>query len=142
MGKSFILLIFSSTLLVGCMERQLPSGTPSAPESSRSTQFPASPEPQGILEPSGKPSKVMLARACKRFVGDLMGRDPAIMQTDYEGDGVVGISYVRADDGKQWKYECEINGTDIIWRGVDISGPGEGPGRWRTEDAKPVSLYQ
>ena len=46
---------------------------------------------------------------------------------------------IRQDDGKLFKYECTINGDSIVWRGVDLFRQGEGPGRWRTEDAKALS---
>lgn len=66
------------------------------------------------------------------------------MTSDYSdtASGIVGISYVRSADGKQFKYECKSNGRQIVWRGVDLFRPGEGPGRWRDEDAASVQLFQ
>ena len=46
------------------------------------------------------------------------------------------------DDAKEFKYQCKEKNCDIIWRGVDIFGPGEGPGRWRNEDARSISSFQ
>ena len=86
-------------------------------------------------------STVDLANYCKQLVGDLMGRDPSIMVTNQVTADIVSISYVRADDAKEFKYQCKEENKHIIWRGVDIFGPGEGPGRWRNEDARPVSTF-
>lgn len=83
-------------------------------------------------------SKDALASQCKDLVGDIMGRSPSSMSTDYfrPGLNLVGISYIRSSDGKLWKYECTSDGSSIVWRGVDIFGPGEGHGRWREEDRR------
>lgn len=86
-------------------------------------------------------STINLAKYCKQLVGDLMGRDPNIMVTGQVTADIVSISYVRADDAKEFKYQCKEDEGNIIWRGVDIFGPGEGPGRWRNEDARPVSTF-
>ena len=86
-------------------------------------------------------STVDLANYCKQLVGDLMGRDPSIMATGQVTADIASISYVRADDAKEFKYQCKEDGGNIVWRGVDIFGPGEGPGRWRDEDARPVSSF-
>ena len=82
-----------------------------------------------------------LGEACKKYIGGIMGRPVSSIRVDYEEDGgsLIGVSYIRESDNKQWKYECTSEGDNIIWRGVDIFEPGEGPGRWRTEDAKPIS---
>jgi hypothetical protein len=63
------------------------------------------------------------------------------MKVDHENESgrLVGISYIRADDGKEWKYECKTDGSTIVWRGVDLFEPGGGPGRWRDEDSRPIS---
>ncbi len=83
----------------------------------------------------------LLPEKCKKYIGEIMGRDPGSMTTDYErnAEKIAGISYTRQDDGKLFKYECTINGDSIVWRGVDIFRQGEGPGRWRSEDAKAFS---
>ena len=98
------------------------------------------------LQACGQPEvktvpKVDLSSACKKYIGELMGRPVSSMNIDrVEDDGsLVAISYVRSDDQKLFKYECKLEGENIVWRGVDIFAPGEGPGRWRGEDAKPVS---
>ena len=98
------------------------------------------------LQACGQPDvktvpKVDLGSACKKYIGELMGRPVSSMNIDrVEDDGsLVAISYVRSDDQKIFKYECKLDGENIVWRGVDIFAPGEGPGRWRDEDARPVS---
>lgn len=87
-------------------------------------------------------SQAVLYSACKRYTGKIMGRDPSIMTSDYSAGGnMVGISYIRSSDQKLFKYECRSNGSEILWRGVDIFSPGEGPGRWREEDAESIASY-
>jgi hypothetical protein len=96
-----------------------------------------------IDTPSEKPipKPIDLASECKKYIGQIMGRSPASMQVDHQSDpgSLVGVSYIRSDDGKKFIYECKTDGSTIVWRGVDIFGPGEGPGRWRDEEAKPIS---
>lgn len=87
-------------------------------------------------------SSVDLTKYCKQLVGDAMGRDPSIMLTDQATTENVSISYIREDDSKEFKYQCKEEGGNIIWRGVDIFRPGDGPGRWRNEDARPISTFQ
>jgi hypothetical protein len=98
------------------------------------------------LQACGQPEakivpKVDLGSACKKYIGELMGRPVSSMNVDrVEDDGsLVAISYIRSDDQKLFKYECKLDGENIVWRGVDLFAPGEGPGRWRDEDAKSVS---
>lgn len=85
----------------------------------------------------------LLPEKCKKYIGEIMGRDPGSMTTDYErnAEKIAGISYTRQDDGKLFKYECTINVDSIVWRGVDLFRQGEGPGRWRNEDARPLSSF-
>ena len=83
----------------------------------------------------------ILPDKCKTYIGDIMGRSPSSMNTDYTASNppIAGISYIRPDDNTRFKYECTIQDGNIVWRGVDIYEPGGGPGRWRDEDAKPLS---
>ena len=57
----------------------------------------------------------------------VMGRDPAIINTDRVQNEVIYISYRRADDGTHWAYKCKLAGNRIIW--------GNDDGRWRTHEA-------
>lgn len=75
---------------------------------------------------------------CRSIIGLTMGRDPSTIEEDYSKGSLVGIRYIRDDDGKEFKYECKVEDGNLVWRGVDIFGPGQGPGRWRVEDAMPV----
>jgi len=97
----------------------------------------------GTTQPESSP-KIDLGSACKKYISERMGRPVASMRVDGSetSEGLVAISYVRNDDQKLFKYECKLDGDNIVWRGVDIFGPGEGPGRWREEDAKPLSSLQ
>ena len=81
-----------------------------------------------------------LYRPCKKYIGEVMGRDPQDMNSDYTNQSlrVVGISYVRGGDGTVWRYECKSDGTNIFWRTVNGTGAGQEPGRWRTEDSRPL----
>lgn len=92
---------------------------------------------------SNQVSEIDFYQACKKYVGEIMGRDVASMSSDYSdlSQGIVGISYIRSDDGKMFKYECKTDGRTIVWRGIDIFGPGQGPGRWRDEDSRPMASY-
>jgi hypothetical protein len=45
-----------------------------------------------------------------------MGRDPSMISSGYSAgeSTIVGISYIRSDDQKLFKYECRIDGTMIL----------------------------
>ncbi|WP_156957621.1 hypothetical protein [Synechococcus sp. KORDI-52] len=79
---------------------------------------------------------------CKRYLGSILGHDPSIMRTVNWDSSIVRIDYTRQDDGKKFMYECSTLGDEIIWRGVDIFRLGDGPGRWRYEDARSISNFQ
>ncbi len=88
-------------------------------------------------------STAQLFDACKKYISELMGREKSIMNSDYDqkAEGIVGISYIRSDDQTLFEYECRSDGNNIVWRGVNIFGPNDGPGRWRDEDIKPIADY-
>lgn len=93
----------------------------------------------GVLKNGGSWTHPELsAEKCKRYIGSIMGRRATEMNTISEGSDLVRIDYIRTDDSKRFTYECSTLGDKIIWRGIDIFGPGEGPGRWRKEDAVPI----
>lgn len=93
----------------------------------------------GVLSRGGSWTHAELsAEKCKRYIGSVMGRSTAGMNVVSEGKDLVRIDYIRTDDSKRFTYECSTLGDKIIWRGIDIFGPGEGPGRWRKEDAVPI----
>ena len=82
-----------------------------------------------------------LAVKCKALISGLMGRPVEIMTALHPFDGDEAIAFVsyERDDASVWKYQCKTDGRTIVWRGVDIDGPGSGPGRWREEDRVPLS---
>jgi hypothetical protein len=98
---------------------------------------------KGVLSDTEKRLTVSLYGPCKAYIGDVMGRNPDEMTSDYvnQESGVVGISYIRSTDGTRWKYECKSDGANIFWRTIDAFGPNQGAGRWRNEDSRPLSLY-
>jgi hypothetical protein len=78
---------------------------------------------------------------CKVFIASLMGRPVEKLSYQHPSYGdmsMVFVSYMR-DDGTAWKYQCKTDGQTIVWRVVDVDGPGSGPGRWREEDRVPLS---
>lgn len=135
-----ITLAFFSILLSACgadksdKQRDIPAEV--APEKKLSVKDIPNDPPREA--PSANP--IDLASECKKYIGEIMGRSPASMQVDHQSDPgrLVRISYIRSDDGKKFIYECKTDGVTIVWRGVDIFGPGEGPGRWRDEEAKSI----
>lgn len=87
-----------------------------------------------------KSNIISLYRPCKKYIGEVMGRDPQDMNSDYANQAlrVVGISYVRGGDGTVWRYECKSDGKNIYWRTANGTGAGQDLGRWRTEDSRPL----
>ena len=41
----------------------------------------------------------------------------------------VSLAYTR-DDGKQFEYDCVVEGKVLRFRMIDEAGPGTGPGAW------------
>jgi len=99
---------------------------------------------ENTLKEAAAPSraKEMFVRKCKQYISDIMGQPIEIMNTYNvypSNESLVDVSYQRPSDGKLFKYECQQEGPNIVWRGVDIFAPGSGPGRWRYEDSKALS---
>lgn len=75
-----------------------------------------------------EPSTVFTrAQICKATISAVMGRDPSIIKIDSEEEGIVYLSYIRPDDGQEWKSKCKLNSQSVIWA-------SEPDGRWRTDD--------
>lgn len=74
-----------------------------------------------------------LQAICKSAISMEMGQKVEIMEATMQGPSIVRVEYDRPSDGKRWKYECKFpdSSSRVVWRGVDIFAPGEGPGRWR-----------
>jgi hypothetical protein len=68
---------------------------------------------------------------CRAAVAAVMGRE--FQRVDFIGPSgeypVVG--YVRANDGKSFRYACKFDGSRVIWASFDANGPGSDLGRWR-----------
>jgi hypothetical protein len=107
------------------------------------------PPPQTALAPNPKTENtttnnatVDVAEKCKAFIGKLMGRPTETMIAQYppgESKNIMAFVHYERDDGTIWRYQCLTDGETIVWRGLDIDGPGSGPGRWREEDRVPIS---
>lgn len=72
-------------------------------------------------------------QVCKAGIAVVMGRDPAIMNTDRVQNDVIYISYTRVNDGTHWAYKCKLAGNRIIW--------GNDNGRWRTHEADSKIIF-
>lgn len=84
--------------------------------------------PDAVVKTAANPR---LGDLCRLAISLEMGRPLSIIKTDNENSSLADVSYARPDDGKTWKYQCKSEGTNVYWRGVDLDGPGSGPGRWR-----------
>jgi len=71
---------------------------------------------------------------CKAGIAAIMGRSPSIMKASNIDGPVIGISYIRKDDGTKWALKCRILGNKIIW--------GNSDGRWRTDPLDGVVNYK
>src|SRR5829696_8376604 len=126
-------LALLASILVGC------GGQPTPPQPSpEPTESSAAPEANSATEDSTlQPANEVgfagqslqpfsVSQICKAGIGVVMGRDPATMESRLDGEAVF-LSYIRADDGTEWKYKCRIEGERIMW--------GADPGRWRDNPA-------
>ncbi|MBH0050929.1 MULTISPECIES: hypothetical protein [unclassified Pseudoalteromonas] len=62
---------------------------------------------------------------CIATIASIMGRSPSIVKIDSIKGNVTHLSYVRKDDGTNWKYRCKFEGSRVIW--------ASDAGRWRTD---------
>lgn len=74
-----------------------------------------------------------ISQICKAGIGMMMGRDPAVMDSRVAG-GIVFLSYIREDDGTEWKYKCRLEGNRIMW--------GADDGRWRDNPADEALFFK
>lgn len=63
-----------------------------------------------------------------------MGRDPTTMAVSNLEGPIIGISYIRKNDGTKWSYKCKVNGNKIVW--------GNSDGRWRESSEDSVITYK
>ena len=62
---------------------------------------------------------------CIAAIASTMGRSPSIVKIDSIQSNVIHLSYVRKDDGSNWKYRCKFAGSRVIL--------ASDTGRWRTD---------
>lgn len=120
------------------------SGCGRSSESEIASASPAATTPE-VAAPAPSPvaalSDADLGRVCRAAVAALNGRDPAIIKVERVEAGVAHVGYPRPDDGKVWKNDCRAEGDRVVWRAVDLDGPGSGPGRWRTHPDDEIVTY-
>lgn len=63
-----------------------------------------------------------------------MGRDPSSMTVSNIEGPIIGVSYIRKNDGTKWSYKCKIDGNKIVW--------GNSDGRWRESSEDSVITYK
>ena len=81
------------------------------------------------------------ASICKAAMAELFGHSPKIMKAKAQSAGIIRVSYKRPDDGKQFKNDCQLQGSRVMWRSVDVA-PGSGPGRWRNNPADEAVTFK
>jgi len=129
------LLLMAAAIGLGACEQSSPStAPPSTPATS--TSFNATESVSSTVSDDD------LGRICRAAIAALNGRDPQIIKVEAVSAGVAHVAYRRPDDGKLWKNQCRIDGARIAWAAVDLSGPGSGPGRWRTDPADEVVTFK
>ena len=69
------------------------------------------------------------------------GQSPDIVEVVSTDADVVRLRYVRPSDGKVWSNDCRLSGNRMVWRMIDVNGPGTGPGRWRESVEDEVVTY-
>lgn len=132
---------FISTLITGCGADQLDKDRGTTSKIFPKENLNINVNPPTLPKDEPKRKQIDLASECKKYIGEVMGRSPASMKVDHQREPgrLVGISYIRSNDGKKFSYECKTDGVSIVWRGVDIFASGDGPGRWRDEDTRPIA---
>lgn len=71
---------------------------------------------------------------CKAGIATIMGRDPSIITPSNISGPIIGLSYIRNNDGTKWSYKCKVAGNTIIW--------GNSDGRWREDPLDGVVTYK
>ena len=72
-------------------------------------------------------------KICKAAIGQIMGKNPKIINTYLAGNSIVQLSYIRENDGTKWSYRCKVEGNKIIWASET--------GRWRDHPLDPKLTY-
>ena len=74
------------------------------------------------------------ADICKATIAVEMGRDSGAMKAGKPGGSETTISYVRANDGKTFKYKCRITSETVVW--ATYFDDTKSWGRWRDRYAE------
>lgn len=83
-----------------------------------------------------------LGRICRAAVAELNATPAGIIQVTRVSGGIAQVRYRRPSDGTTWTNECRLEGDRVIWRMLDLAGPGTGPGRWRDDPMDEVVTYR
>lgn len=68
---------------------------------------------------------------CKAAISAQFSKPIKIIKTSKTGV-INELYYIRPDDGKKWRYACQLDGENIVWATIDIDGTGSNDiGRWR-----------
>lgn len=78
--------------------------------------------------------KIQNHQICKAGIATVMGKEPNIITATNISSPIIGLSYIRKDDGTKWLYKCKINGNTIVW--------GSSDGRWREDPLDSVITYK
>lgn len=78
---------------------------------------------------------------CKAAISTEMGREAKIMKSLKSDPSLPEISYTR-NDGKNYRYNCKIEGNRITWRTYFNDYSKTGWGRWRNENGDSVITYE
>lgn len=70
-----------------------------------------------------------LIRVCKAGAAFRNGRSVQGINAKVTKEQQVSLAYTR-DDGKQFEYDCVVEGNVLRFRMIDEAGPGTGPGIW------------
>ena len=65
---------------------------------------------------------------CRASISLMMNRDITIISAKVLPDNIIQASYIRPEDGTEWKWACRFEGNRMIWAGY----PWGEMGRWRT----------
>lgn len=85
--------------------------------------------------PAVELSEADLLRVCKGGAAFRNGRDVKGIDAHVTERQIVRLSYVR-DDGKEFQYDCMVEGNVLRFRMIDEAGPGTGPGTWSGEGSR------
>ncbi len=90
---------------------------------------------QGELQDSAAVARTLSSSEretiCKAAIGDINGQDPGGVTVASVAAAVIRINHAPSETNKVSASDCRVEDNRILWRPIDIDGPGTGPGRWR-----------